>query len=169
MGDSTSLPIPSKVNLVSTGTTCSPNSTNFCCWRGATSQRNCNNTNNWEYSGCNRTVCDWYAADYICKNFTAGGKTWRLPTSSDMHEGDWANNHIYTLYICDQGGYSEYTVCGSSEKCKGSYKNECSPFRIWTSSLQFSGAYAFYLHIGSFDPIYPNLNSALSVRCVTEL
>ena len=90
MGDGDSLTIPEGVNVVQINQTCNPSSVIKCCWQGNTSGSSCDNSNGGGYSGCNRTVCDWWAADYICKNFHAGNYTWRLATTSEM--SGWANN-----------------------------------------------------------------------------
>ena len=171
MGDGTSLIIPNGVNVVNAGTSCSPSASNFCCWQGKTAS-NCDNENGGGYSGCNRTVCDWYAADYICKNFTAGGRTWRLATKSEM--SNWNTNSkglgVNGLQLCDNWfGYSS-AYCYSSESCPGSNGGWCAPYYVWSGTVNGSSrAYDYYLVSGSWNQFNDYRTYAYSVRCVTEL
>ena len=172
MGNGTSLTIPSGVNVVNTGTTCSPSASNFCCWQGATSGTTCNNNGGEPYSGCDRTVCDWYAADYICKNFTAGGRTWRLATSSEM--SNWGTNSIGLgvngLQLCDYySGYSS-AYCHDSSSCPGAYGDWCFPHRVWSGTVRGS-YYAYYYNLssGGWNQYSYHRTYAFSVRCVAEM
>ena len=171
MGDGDSLTIPSGVNVVSTGTTCSPSASNFCCWQGKTASP-CDNENGGAYNGCRRTVCDWYAADYICSNFNAAGKTWRLATSSEMT--NWGANSIGLgvngLQLCDRwSGYSS-AYCIISYSCPGSSLDWCCPRNVWSGTVDGS-SYAYYYDLDSgswFQGSYYR-TYAFSVRCVTEM
>ncbi len=173
MGDSSTLPIPSGVTVASVNQTCNSSSSNKCCWKGNTSGTNCDNANGGAYSGCNRTVCDWYAADYICKNFTAGGRTWRLATSFEMSK--WGTNSIGKgvngLQLCDySSGYSS-AYCDTPSSCPGSGGDVCYPYRVWSGTVP-GLSYAYYYALGSDS--WGQLNNgyrpaAFSVRCVTEL
>ena len=172
MGDSSTLPIPSGVTVANTGQTCNSGSSNKCCWKGATSGTNCDNNGGGAYSGCNRTVCDWYAADYICKNFTAGGRTWRLATNSEM--SNWGTNSVGLgvngLQLCD--GWSGYSsaYCRNSGSCPGSYIDLCRPFVVWSGTVGGS-SYAYYygLSSGSWTQSNKHRTYAFSVRCVAEV
>ena len=171
MGDGSTLPIPSGVTVANVNQTCNSSSSNKCCWKGATSGTDCNN-NGGAYSGCNRTVCDWYAADYICKNFTAGGRTWRLPTKSEM--SNWDTNSkglgVNGLQLCDcWSGYSS-AYCDLSNSCPGSSNEDCDPFYVWSGTVNGSSyAYFYYLTNGSWIQNDLRRTYAFSVRCVTEL
>ena len=171
MGDSTALAIPSGVNVVSTGTSCSPSASNFCCWKGTTSGTDCDNNGGGAYSGCNRTVCDGYAARYICSNFTAGGRTWRLATSSEM--SNWATNSkglgVNGLQLCDRySGYSS-AYCNGSSSSPGSYNDYCFPGSVWSGAVNGSTAYSYNLNSGSWSQYNRSRRYPFSVRCVTEL
>ncbi len=171
MGDSSTLPIPSGVTVANVNQTCNSSSSNKCCWKGATSGTNCDNANGGAYSGCNRTVCDWYAADYICKNFTAGGRTWRLATKSEM--SNWGTNSIGKgvngLQLCDYwSGYSS-AYCDSSYSCPGSTDDFCYPSEVWSSSVSGSNSYGYNLNGGSWDQNNQGRLYADSVRCVAEV
>ena len=172
MGDGTSLTIPSGVNVVNTGTACSSSASNLCCWKGATSGTDCDNNGGGAYSGCNRTACNWYAADYICKNFTAGGRTWRLATSSEI--SNWGTNSkglgVNGLQLCDYlSGYSS-AYCGSSRSCPGSRDDWCYPYYVWSGTVDGSSlAYNYGLYSGSWNQSYYYRTGAYSVRCVAEV
>ncbi len=172
MGDGDKLTIPSGVNVVNAGTSCTPSSSNFCCWKGNTSNTDCDNANGGGYSGCNRTVCDWWAADYICKNFNAGGYTWRLATTSEM--SNWANNSVNKgvngLQLCDsRSGYSS-AQCRDTNSCPGSNGNWCTPYNVWSGTVDGSSyAYNYSLISGGWSQggLYRTL--AFSVRCVAQM
>ena len=172
MGNGTSLTIPNGVNVVNVGTTCMSSETNFCCWKGNTSGTTCDNANGGAYSGCDRTVCDWYAADYICKNFTAGGRTWRLATKDEM--SNWGTNSIGLgvngLQLCDLwSGYSS-AYCGSSHSCPGSNYDWCYPYYVWSGTVNGSSlAYGYRLNNGSWGQGNGYRTDAISVRCVAEM
>ena len=172
MGDSSTLPIPSGVTVANTGQTCNSSGSNKCCWRGTTSGTSCNNDGGGAYSGCDRTVCDWYAADYICKNFTAGGRTWRLATTSEM--SNWGANSkglgVNGLQLCEySSGYSS-AYCNYSYFCPGSYNDSCYPNSVWSGTVNgLSYAYYYYLNRGSWIQNGHSRTGAFSVRCVTKL
>ena len=172
MGDSANLPIASGVNIKQINQSCSPSASNYCCWQGNTSGSSCDNSNGGGYSGCNRTVCDWWAADYICKNFHAGNYTWRLATTSEM--SGWANNSkgkgTSGLQLCDyNSGYSS-ARCHDSSRCPGAYSGNCRPGTVWSGNVNgSSNAYYCYLDGGSWGQNDYSRTSAFSVRCVTEL
>ena len=171
MGDSTALPIPSGVTVANVNQHCNAG-TQKCCWQGNTSGTDCDNTNGGAYSGCDRTVCDWYAADYICKNFTAGGRTWRLATSSEM--SNWATNSkglgVNGLQLCD--AYSAYSsaYCNGSYGCSGPNGIWCGPYNVWSGTVNGSSyAYGYHLNSGSWPQSNLYRTLPFSVRCVTEL
>ena len=171
MGDYTELPIPVGVNVVSTGLDCNPSRSNPCCWQGATTS-SCDSANG-DYSGCNRTVCDWWAADKICKSLTLGGYSWRLPTNSEMSNwGDYSKNLGNDgLQLCDDiSGYSS-AQCYNSERCPGSYVyDKCIPNFFWSGEIGNSSyPYNYRLSNGSWrNDIFPQ-EYAFSVRCVADV
>ena len=172
MGDSVNLPIASGVNIKQINQSCSPSSSNKCCWQGNTSGSGCDNANGGGYSGCNRTVCDWWAADYICKNFHAGNYTWRLATKDEM--SGWANNSkgkgTNGLQLCDYySGYSS-AYCNKTSRCPGANGSYCYPRNVWSGSVDgSSSAYGYYLRWGSWLQYSSSRTRAFSVRCVTNL
>ncbi len=176
MGDSTETAIPSGagVSVVRVGTTCGSrfDYSTKCCWQGTTSESNCDATNG-DYSGCNRTVCTWGAADSICAHFKQGNKTWRLPTTAEM--SNWLTYSKGKgddgLMLCDaNSGYSSAYCFHSSYNCPGSYDNGCTPYAVWSSVL-YKSKYAYYytLSNGSWSSNHPLRTYPFSVRCVTDL
>ena len=172
MGDSVNLPIAEGVNVVNTGQSCYPSKTNFCCWKGNTSGSNCDNKNGGGYSGCNRTVCDWYAANYICTNFHAGNYTWRLATTSEM--SNWFNNSkgkgVNGLQLCGySSGYSS-AYCHGSSTCLGAENKGCFPDSVWSKIATNSDYFKrYHLPNGNWLNDENYYSAGFSVRCVTEL
>ena len=172
MGDGNKLIIPGGVNVVQVDQSCSPSSSNKCCWQGNTSGSGCDNANGGGYSGCNRTVCDWWAADYICKNFHAGNYTWRLATTSEM--SNWGSNSIGIgtsgLQLCDWfSGYSS-AYCNTSNRCSGANFSDCSPHYVWSGDeYNSSSAYNYDLCSGGWDRDWNYRTYAFSVRCVSDM
>ena len=169
MGDGPALNIPSQVNITSAGNTCNVNEKNMCCWQGTTANP-CDNTNGEGYHGCTRTICDYYAAKYICENFYAGGNTWRLATLSEM--STWKTNSVDIgvngLQLCDNNsGYSS-AYCKNAYNCPGS-SSDCFPNSLWSSeSADTSNTYIYYLENGIWNNSIKNNMDAYSVRCVTN-
>ncbi len=182
MGDK-SLPIPASVTVINTttGTNCT---TEKCCWQGKTADpHNCdtkNSFNNSNYSGCTRTVCNWYAANEICAKYTAGGKTWRLPKKTEV--ANWLNYDntlgASSLQICDGYDESNSTYCRNGDTCKGATEDingySCYPYCIWLQSVSTNSAnYAlldssYNVTIWRYDG-NRGKKHAQSVRCVTEI
>lgn len=181
MGDhqSTQFPAAANVTSVSVGTNCTGNK---CCWTGATSGSNCDSVNG-IYSGCNRTVCTWEAANAICENYNQDGRTWRLPTSGEM--GNWSNyskgKSYNGLMFCDiSSGYSS-AYCAGSTACLGANLNACNPSYVWSESCDGIFAYIactinldkanwrnYALSSGTWGNQSKALEtSAYSVRCVS--
>ena len=171
MGDHDDLPVSvAGVTVVSTNTTCNSSATNPCCWQGTTTSP-CDSAVG-DYSGCNRTVCDWWAADKICKSLTLGGYAWRLATTSEM--SNWADNSIGLgnngLQLCDVGsGYSS-AQCGNISRCQGAYNYYCRPNNVWSGDgYNSTNAYYYELWTGGLDNGYTSRTSAYSVRCVANI
>ena len=164
MGDADELAIPNGINIVNTGSTCNSSNSNFCCWKGNTTNT-CDNENGGTYSGCNRTVCDYYAADYICKNYNYGGYTWRLATTSEM--SGWINSSIDLkangLQLCDSTSGKLSALCANINNCSGSSDGKCYPYHIWNATSNY------YLMNGKWSQGNDSNLSAFSTRCVTEM
>ena len=175
MGDSSKTKIPAEagVTVLNYTSTCgsSDDYSTKCCWTGATSGTSCSNANG-DYSGCNRTVCNWAAANAICANYKQDGRTWRLATTDEMK--NWTNYSIGKgndgLMLCDGGdGYSS-AFCGTGT-CKGARYEDCHPDSVWTNS-NVSGpnsSYRKYLGLGNWQSIEDYRTRAFSVRCVSDI
>ena len=165
--------IATSVTTVSTGTYCSANA---CCWQGRTAN-SCNSSGT-SYSGCNRTVCTWYAGNASCQALAYNGTKagdWRLPTKNEMSKWASNNNTINKnqgdngLRLCDP--YSSYGAasCGYHYVCDGALNGDCQPYYVWSSTAYSSSHYyEYYLSRGSFYQNYDNPRHADSVRCVLE-
>ena len=177
VGDTNGPTIASSTTTVTAGSgSCSANE---CCWRGTTSS-SCTASGSWSghstsYSGCNRTVCNWNAANASCQSWAPNGTSagdWRLPTQNEMK--GWANNieRVSTylgsdgLQLCDYDSSSYGSVrCRSPYRCSGAYGGHCYPGYVWSSP----SGYRFNLDGGSFNgPNGNNVHYAVSARCVLE-
>ncbi len=123
----------------------------YCCWKGKTAN-SCGIVGNAgaDYSGCNRTVCQWYVSDAACKEYTAGGKTqagyWRLPTQVEFssmfqYMGEINNNRGKNgIQLCTSGTNPGFVQCANIQNCPGfssvsGWGAHCTPFNNWTSTL----------------------------------
>ena len=173
MGDN-GLPIPSTVTTLATGSgNCT---TTKCCWKGRTAYIDYCDSNNGGYSGCTRTVCNYAAAQEICAQYTAGGKTWRLPSYTEMN--NWyfysAGSGVDGLQLCSDtsSSSSDWARCDDGGGCNGSYNGSCYPGNLWTSdavSNNYSLAYYYYLNGSSWRYSSSYRSNAYSVRCVADL
>ena len=164
--------IATSVTTVPVRTNCSANS---CCWQGNTSYY-CDSLGT-TYSGCNRTVCTWYAGNASCQALAYNGTKagdWRLPTKDEMSK--WASNisSINTnqgdngLRLCDNDWGYGVARCNIDYACDGAYDDYCNPHEVWSSTPRGSRYYYFGLDCGSFDQYYYDPRYAISVRCVLE-
>ena len=175
MGDSDVLAIPNGVNIVNTGTKCIPSSTNKCCWKGNTANMGCNNDNGSQYSGCNRTACDFYAAKYICENFNYAGRTWSLPASNETTINNWHNCSINQglngLQLCDQmqGYLSAWCNWSDAATCNGSKYSRCYVNALWTKDNSSTNSYECFLTLGNWTCSSSYPSDAFSIRCVTPM
>ncbi|MBQ8476847.1 hypothetical protein IJ531_07285 [bacterium] len=169
-GDTNGPKIPSTVKICTAGSSCSYGSTTATCWKGTTAIQSGNNgcTNTTGYSGCNRTVCNWYAANLICAY-----NNMKLPTNAQfqaLRQSAGANS-TYTgtaAKFCDcENSSSSYSRCYIAVRCNNATSTACHPHCLWGVQSDSSSAYQFYLHGGTLGG--PNTSSkqyALSVRCV---
>ena len=165
----------------------------WCCWTGTTSGT-CTGSNSYmNYSGCQRSVCQWNAANRICQNWnnygTGGG---RLPTQNELshwapgindvsgHPGmlnartgvskDTANGYAanYGLQLCD--AYAAGSVRCMAAGCAGSSDGHCWPYPVWSSTS--AGGVDYYNQEymgGSFTTsLVRACTYAFSVRCVQD-
>ena len=172
--------IPSATNggiatSVTTGSIYSYCSANACCWQGRTAYA-CDNSTS--YSGCNRTLCTWYAGNASCQALAYNGTKagdWRLPTKNEMSK--WASN-INTinknqgdngLRLCDgRSGYGA-ELCTYTSSCRGADNGSgCDADVVWSFTPNGSNYYCSSLFFGSFDQGSRVPRSAHSVRCVLE-
>ena len=171
MGDAPEFPLAG-VKIYGLGGRCSSYD-KYCCWQGFTSPLGCNSSNG-SYSGCNRTVCNHYAAEVICANLKYDNKKWRLPTNSELSYFYYASKDKGSsgLMICDRSsnGYYGFSACsGTSSGCDNASNSSCAPGYLWTSQLnKTSTAYRWDLYKGGWDYKSSSRLLPLSVRCVTE-
>ena len=153
------------------GTSCSPTPTERCCWKGETS-RDCDTTTpRSTYSGCNRTLCSWYAAEAICGRCTYGGRTWRLPTVSEVYS-------IFSYTLEDEHLFCDSTssmlglpLCASlyDGTCMGAAEAACLPSCIWGENLNTNEANSVCVLSGHPESKYRAKNYAIGVRCVSDV
>ena len=144
------------------------------CFTGTTTDTTrCNTAPGMDYSGCNRTVCNWYAANAICKSIG-----WSLPTDNQLRS---LGGTYYTvalnkqLQFCDSSSSSNASQCGyHPNNCNGSW---CQPDYIWGSSRNDLEAYIgstysqgtrFMYYLSGNNPSLTKATNAYSVRCVKE-
>ncbi len=173
------------VTNVNVGTNCSGGN---CCWNGATSTTCQSSGNGFTYSGCNRTVCQWNAADIICKNWnpTATTSVGRLPAKTEFEA--WAPHikHISSTQsgVLNQpnGSFPGLQLCGWNSDygalqchhlgsgCPGTFNNICYPNYVWSGTSESSGYYGFTLNNnGNFGvSSYYETTRARGVRCVVD-
>ncbi len=147
-----------------------------CCWQGATTNSGACDANGYSvsgvfsntYGGCNRSSCQYSAADKICSNWKplgSNGGTGRLPTKSEASA--WANNIKYItspprtgvlnrntgydhpgLQLCEYLESSKYGAAQcyySNNRCAGSgtspglYVNHCHVMVFWLSDKTNAG------------------------------
>lgn len=174
----------SGVTNVNVGTSCSGGN---CCWNGATSTTCQSSGNGFTYSGCNRTVCQWNAANTICQNWKPTGTTaGRLPTQAEL--AAWAphiknvsstksgvlnqpNGSFPGLQLCDLGsGYGALQCSPYYGGCPGSADNSCWPYGIWSSTQEGTDMYSNReLYSGSYEYTFiRSFTYAFGVRCVLD-
>ena len=155
-------------------TTCSATESHPCCWVGKTAS-SCNSTNS-NYSGCYRTVCDWWAGKKICESFG-----WRMPTQSEMRSwrttpgsnsalvASLTGTGATSLQICDSASTSNAPQCALVASCSYTNYGHCNSYHIWSSTPYGSNVYVFYLTSNSFIETNYVKNCAFAVRCVKTL
>ena len=174
IGDINQLQLPSTITLVGTGSSCSASPTNYCCWQGTTANQSECDSKNGDYSGCKRTVCNWYAANEICSKLKYQNMSWRLPTNAE-----WLalGNELDTysrgrgnagLMLCERyEGYTEKGLssqCQYTASCNGSSSNYCKAYMHWSSTA----GTPFYFASNALTGPKTNYGVyyAASVRCV---
>lgn len=133
----------------------------------------------WDYNGCTRTVCNWWAANTICAvNLSKNGQKWHLPTpiQQDALRSQYKNNSEYRrnvrLQLCNWNiagyGFPVASCHTGSNLCRGSYNGYCYPHELWGSSSSSNGhqvsVYDYNISWIEFD-----LSHARSVRCVMDI
>ncbi len=156
----------SGVTFVPVGTNCS---SELCCWYGVTAAGNtCTNVGG-IYSGCNRTVCKWYAAKKICESI---GDGWKLPDTSNSMANWYPNNSTAAtgLMLCDHSTSSaSASKCAPIASCPGTYSGGCSPNGLWARGDSGSNAVQCrYLYDGSWIVETCEKSVAFGVRCTKE-
>ena len=151
------------------GATC-PAYTSKCCWRA---KSNCCTDDNGDYSGCNRTVCNYKAANNICANLNYAGKTWRLPTLEELKIASLASISMGEegmMFTDSFSGTGSAQACTATD-CFGASSNYCGFYRTWSNDSVNDNIYyqmalekkTWYYGWGS------TISAAVSVRCVTDM
>lgn len=161
--------VASGIKVANVRTKCTAN---LCCWNGSTAGGYCNGSQT-SYSGCNRTVCTWYAADASCNTLAYNGTQagdWRLPTVNELSK--WNANYATVnkfrgdtgLRLCDSSGFNDGAdYCRDHVVCQGGHF--CTPHRVWSNSYYYFYALtsAVFRMYSDNEPRHP-----ASVRCVLE-
>lgn len=169
-GDANGLNIPNEVtikNTISSDAVDGGIHAQAICWKGDNTA-GCDAANG-GYSGCNRTVCTWYAAKKICESHG-----WRLPTSDEM--ANWAGYSVGKgssgLQLCDRDSNHGSARCQHARRCPQADYGNCYQHCVWNSETDGSlNAYDYCLT----DAGWPRLKGphhvslAVSVRCVRDL
>ena len=182
-GDSGGPVIPDTVNIYNVNTsTCTKGASSTSatcgntvptCWMGTTSSA-CDASSSSGYSGCNRTLCNWYAANLICINNGMG-----LPSDAQFGSLRQTSNttSTYTQYavdLCDKSsGAVSYSRCDESSVCQGavgyisSNNNKCFPYNVFHSLNNGMMTKFYYLQSGKlYGSSADRKSSAYSVRCL---
>lgn len=175
---------------VSDNTACQ---TGACCWQGKTGpDNNCtiqsqlssikSNSNAFNYESCNRTVCNWYAAEGICKNYSYinGGiaaNQWRLPTGNEIMGWKENINNVTGyqgsngLQLCDASTSNLGSPkCGCNVNgCRTSGSTNCKPYCLWSQDeADLINAYRFNFDNGAITRDVYDKPVTCSIRCVIE-
>ena len=171
MGDSTTLTIPSSITTVNGSGDYCYSQTQKCCWKGGTTISTACNSNNGSYSGCNRTVCNYAAAEEICAKFNYAGKTWRLATRDETQ--NWGLNTFGInnngLMLCGHNSNTAVSTCNNVTYCKGAYSNTCASCYVWLSGSTGINPYIVAINDGKYTISLIQSAYGASVRCVTEM
>ena len=198
MGDSkyTQIPDSAGVKVVDKNTACGSSSEKYytakCCWKATIDDSSYCNSNNGSYSGCERTVCTWAAANAICENYKQDGKTWRLPSTSETSAwwGDYSvGKGDDGLMLCATGSTNTsqyFSSCTSGFSRFGDNKvyyecvydgiqgKRCNLDRIWNKEEDV-GYNMHYTAWAASEGVYGNWREQISwlepstVRCVSDI
>lgn len=140
------------VTAVPVGTNCTGGN---CCWTGKTASTCGTGTNGMTYSGCNRTVCQWNAANTICKNWkpiNGSNAAGRLPTYAEFTAWkstglvpdnggkpglmNWNSSTNSGLQLCNASlNLAGASLCWPLDNgCLGASNNGCYPYDIWSGT-----------------------------------
>ncbi len=133
----------------------------------------------WDYESCNRTVCNWWAANYIC---TVNEPGWSLPTIEQLkilhekYDNISKNQGANGLQLCDKkANYGAPQCEADSNLCRGSYYG-CDASTLWSSTCKNNLCVYFWVSAGStpecsstYSAAYYTKSRAYSVRCVLNL
>ncbi len=140
-----------------------------CCWRGTTTS-NCHTVSS--YNACNRTVCNYKAANTLCNQ-----NGWRLPTANELNYIFLnMSSEVKVCYDVDEGNndfcQEKPLACYGADGTRpcptcptGFLTDFCHPHGVWGQdraalSLGSSTLYGISLYREGF---------AFSVRCVKDL
>ena len=142
-----------------------------------------------DYEACNRTVCNWYAGDYICSNYAPESGTskigdWGLPSKEALDALESAvdagpsskTDTSAKINIQKFSGANGLQLCqwdsnhntagsprcdGDESRCSGSHNVYCHPLYIWGQSSGESSTYEASMYGTDF---YVNKHSFLFGR-----
>lgn len=88
-----------------------------------------------DYSGCKRTVCNYQAAEQLCKSIGM-----RLPMKSEIDSiiADTIYGYSLTMTFCDgssKGDAKAHALCPVASTCYGANNNKCYPYKIWVARV----------------------------------
>jgi len=133
-----------------------------------------------EYSGCDRTLCNWDAAKEICDfynkntalNPSLDDYVWRLPIKEEL--GIWKSivdsgpqnddgTYIGGLNLCDDNSRKSRAQCRylNNDSCPNA---ACRPASVWGVWGNIRASY----YLGGWEPAGDSIGNGLSVRCILE-
>ena len=163
-----------------------------CCWTYNTGEMlsYAGDASNYasNYPMMNRTVCSYPAADQMCSELSYKGKTWRLPTSTEIQSAFETYNGLSkktsnNLMLCDSspndlymsGGsyYTESYYCKPTTDCALNADSICAINALWLKDVGayspgYQANYMASLQEGSWSSSLSRVNNGASVRCISD-
>lgn len=177
IGDNIAWPVSGAASILYYSTSTCASLSNQCTWQHSETAGACNN-NNGSYSGCSRTLVNYFAAIESCKNSTYQGLSWRLPTRDEYSKlGEIAvektvNKGDSGLMLCTSELVDGYARCEDiGGTCKEtSNLNRCFSRNYWVQEAYSSASaytWSFYPEIMSITN--NNKSNAFSARCIAPI
>ena len=179
------------VSVANSGTSCYQTK---CCWLGnniadtSYYSKTCGASGNGDstYSGCKRTVCNWYGAKAACEAWESVSGTkglWRLPKDDELSAWSKNLNAIQFskgqngLQLCDTSNYYGSVKCYDDKECYYyqdglPYTGYTCPHYLWSSTgetgVDKNSALVYYMQSGVFTGAYHLNQLAFSARCILD-